>query len=177
MPSDSNNIIKVLFVILFLIILGALYSQFSPLEKLNQSYDAQQTEYGQGVLEAIIKFNRSRGDFPWTGQLGRTEADVPFEFTEINNPIVGICSDENCQKAGKLSEYVSNTFPVPKLKSESYVGRDRDTLYYCYLPMSESTRKKTGILKSFEPGKDFSPGRCTARVNWEEDVCYICLEK
>lgn len=160
------------------VVFAAVYAQLAPFERVQQSRDNAQTEYGEKVLTALNAFYQEKGRYPWTDDLGSDDASTPLSFMEIGDPIIGVCKDSVCSAPGELADFFEGLFPRPVLHGKSVVGHPAENapLYYCFVPNSENRRKQVGNLKAVNEGKLRDPSRCTARVNWEEDVCYVCFQ-
>lgn len=164
------------------LIFAAVYSQFSPIEKARERDDLEATRYGEELLKGINEFYKEYGRLPWTDDLGSELGFTPLTFTNVLSPAIGLCQDANCSSPGELAIFKASLFPPTPLKSEAYIGKIAESnspIYFCFVPSSQAMRLAVGNLKEIKTksGEFFAnPRSCSGRVNWQEDVCFVCLQ-
>lgn len=175
---------KLVFAVAFTaVIFAAIYAQVSPIEKIKEGQDEKRALFAKSIIAGIDSFYNINKRLPWTDDLASEKALSPLAFVPISDPAVGICRDLECKVKGELGDLRPALYPVPDLKGDLYIGRGdhlNDPVFVCFLPESESLRRKTGELykvdlKSNLPISE-SMRACPESVNWQEDVCYYCTK-
>lgn len=167
--------IRLFFGIAFAaVILAAVYSQLSPIERAKEQKDQRRVVYAERVLRGIYTFYRAENRLPWTDDLVSEKSLTPLPFVQLADPAVGICQDKTCSTPGELSEVENSLFPPPA--DGFFVGRGQDPadpIYVCFVPEAEVNRAKTGQLWEIEAKKML---RCSERVDWQETSCFLCVQ-
>jgi len=186
------TLVELLIVIALLgILAAAVLAAINPLEQANRASDARMRSDASQLLAAVDRYFVAQDEFPWITETPTLTPDSNLTFTSASDATVGVVGTGG--SAGYLitanelkTEFTKRSFAdTTKCLANStggdtdclYVGKDTgasSSVYACWLPKSNSERKKTDILKNlaFSNG---SPTDCAITPNWTSTYCYECL--
>lgn len=184
------TMIELLIVIAILGILAvAVLSAINPLEQINRGRDTQSRGDAEQFINAVERYNASKGRFPWQDE---PNAEVDLDGIDstaggdedditIFAGIMAVLVDTNEVKTGYASRIQQATY------NPLYAYWDSDdfsnSVYVCFSPKSKSFRTEAAEDCAVKDGQDdfdiafgtACPGDCVSGVWDGEDDCQICL--
>ncbi|MBI2268474.1 MAG: type II secretion system protein [Candidatus Blackburnbacteria bacterium] len=189
---NGFTIIELVIAIGFLAILVSMALFVTdPFEGVRLKRDSNLSKDAETIVEGINNFYIARGKLPWSSNLNSRDNANPFSWHKTTNVEVGICENEDCSKPGILvtEGLIPSGLPSQHISADKsdaiYLGKGQGSqspVYACFVPTSETERKKTGELYKININTNFpltgALESCPSTVTWEdEDVCYVCVAK
>ncbi|MBU0619058.1 type II secretion system GspH family protein [Patescibacteria group bacterium] len=184
------TMIELLIVIAILGILAvAVLSAINPLEQINRGRDTQSRGDAEQLINAVERYNASKGRFPWQANpnevvsLNALDSTSGVDDTDITDfsGIMAILVDTNEVKTGYANRIQQSTY------NPLYAYWDSDdfsnSVYVCFSPKSKSFRTEAAEDCAVKVGQgDFEiveggacPDYCVDGVWNGIDDCQICL--
>jgi type II secretory pathway pseudopilin PulG len=164
------------------VIVAALIMVSNPLEQARKERDLRVKQDAQILLSAINQYFLMHGRLPWSTDSGNLTPSLPW--TQIGDKKMEIVL-ERLISSNLLPQDFASRKTILDPKDRFWLSRaegPQALVFACFLPESETQRRRTGELYRIDTSKPFPPTgvlpSCPSKVSWEEeDVCWVCFGK
>lgn len=200
-PSKSRGftLVELLIVIALLgILAAAVLAAINPIEQANRARDTRLKSDASQMLAAIDRYFAAQGKMPWATS---TDPAPALDWADASAPGVGVCDDDtdptnnsgavgqtayNCANDGLLlvnlelksefrnRDFLKSTTPTLNRVRVGKGAGSSASVYSCFVPLSQSERQKTELLRSLPAGGGTPTAGCTT-TDWTNSPCRICI--
>lgn len=196
--SWGFTLVELLIVIALIGVLAvAVLSAINPLEQINRARDTGYKNDVEQLISALDRYYTAQQKLPWF-TLTNPVPGLLWTSAASFTPKVGVCADaatpcgdgdlitaQELKPQFKGRKFITTTVANDRI----YMGKGdkpSDSIYGCFVPLSNSERQKFSTLKSITIGGGMPatgmPGSCsfTTMADWNTcgtggACCYFCL--
>lgn len=199
LKSSGFTLVELLIVMALMGVLAvAVLSAINPLEQINRARDTGYKNDAEQLISGLDRYYTTQQALPWktVGAGGNPVPALVWTSAASVNPAVGICTGTGCADGELISaqelkpQFKGRKFITTATANDKiYVGKGTnasDSIYACFVPLSNSERQKFSTLKTITSGGSMPatgmPAACSFTVmsDWvgcggTGDCCYVCL--
>lgn len=194
------TLVELLIVLALIGVLAvAVLSAINPIEQINRARDTGYKNDIEQLISALDRYYTTQKELPWKDVVaGNPVPGLPWTSAASFSPAVGVCADaaipcadgalitaQELKPQFKGRKFITTTVANDRI----YMGKGSgasDSIYGCFVPLSNSERQKFTTLKTITVGAALPasgmPGSCgfTTMAEWNTcgsggACCYFCL--